>query len=66
MSFIDLATVFFTLGAMASLVGGLMQLASDDGPESVRSLVIAFALGGVALWSWRISEGLGAFVEALK
>ena len=72
MSFIELASICFGLAAAISLLTGVVEIVMSEKNNPAdwnlvgKSLVAGFALSGVALWSWRLSEGLGAFAEAFK
>jgi plastocyanin domain-containing protein len=72
MTFIELASICFGLAAAISLLTGLVEviMSEKNNPADwqlvTKSLVTGFALSGVALWSWRLSEGASAFAEALK
>ena len=58
--------MLFALGGIVSLAAAIGHLFVGDIPECFRSLAVACALGGVALWSWRIAESFEAFAEALR
>ena len=67
MSFIELASICFLVGALLSLLNsGYLIVVDNDAAGGIRSLVAAFVLSGVALWSWRIAAAGEAFVEALR
>ena len=72
MSFIELASICFGLAAAISLLTGVVEIVMSEKNNPAdwnlvgKSLVAGFALSGVALWSWRLSEGLGALAAAFK
>ena len=72
MNYIELASICFGVAAAASLLTGIVEVIMSEEEQPAdwnlvsKSFVVGLTLSGVALWSWRLSEGLGAFVEALK
>ena len=74
MNYIELASLLFGVGAgiasLATVLRTIRALYEHEGVDAWvdigRFAITSCALGGVALWSWRIAEAGEAFGEALK